>query len=212
MTRIRIFILDDHQIMLDGIKSLLEGDEAFHITGEATRAEDALKNISSCNPDIVISDISLPGMNGIEFTKKLKQEHPHIKVMILTVSAGDHNINELLKTGVSGYVLKNAGREELRKALIKIARGEKYFCSEVAEGLMRMKDGVKGTGDLHLTPRELEVLNLIAREYSNKKIADELVISERTVESHRKNIFRKTGAKSVVGLVRFAMENGYLTT
>lgn len=211
MDKIKLFLLDDHQIMLDGLKSLLSGDDAFVIVGDATRAEDALALIPGCFPDIVISDISLPGMNGIEFTKRLRQEQPQIKVMVLTMSVGDHNINELLRIGVSGYVLKNAGRDELRKALIKISKGEKYFSSEVAEGLMRMKDGVSSGSVLHLTPRELEVLNLIAKELSNRQIADHLFISERTVESHRKNIFRKTGAKSIVGLIRFAIENGYLT-
>src|SRR5438045_383530 len=122
MKKVRIFLLDDHQIMLDGIRSLLGNNDLFVIVGEATRAEDALKNIPLCNPDIVITDISLPGMNGIEFTRQLKNNLPDIKVMVLTVSAGDHNINELLKTGVHGYVLKNAGRDELIKALLKISK------------------------------------------------------------------------------------------
>ena len=211
MESIRIFLLDDHQIMIDGIKSLLEGDDVFVIAGEANRAEDALRMVPQCHPHIVISDISLPGMNGVEFSKRLRELYPQIKIMVLTMSEGDHNINELLKIGVSGYVLKNAGREELKKALLKISKGEKYFSSEVAEGLMRMKEGVTSGTDTHLTPRELEVLNLIAKEFSNKKIADRLFISERTVESHRKNIFRKTGTKTIVGLIRFAIDNGYLS-
>jgi len=210
MELIRIFLLDDHQIMLDGIRSLLSGDDSFLIVGEATRAEDALIAIPSCHPHLVISDINLPGMNGIEFSKKLFEKHPGIKVMVLTMSAGDHNINELLKIGVSGYVLKNAGRDELKKAILKVSKGEKYFSSEVAEGLIRLKDGGYAGTDTHLTPRELEVLNLIAKEFSNKQIADQLFISERTVESHRKNIFRKTGTKSVVGLIRFSIDNGFL--
>jgi two-component system nitrate/nitrite response regulator NarL len=211
MDSISIFLLDDHQIMLDGIRSLLSGDDAFVIVGEATNAEDALRIIPSARPHIVISDISLPGMNGIEFSKRLLQAHPQIKVMVLTMSAGDHNINELLRIGVSGYILKNAGRDELKKALIKISKGGSYFSSEVAEGLMRMKDGITTGTATHLTPRELEVLNLIAKEFSNKQVAESLFISERTVESHRKNIFHKTGTRTIVGLIRFAMDNGYLS-
>jgi two-component system, NarL family, nitrate/nitrite response regulator NarL len=211
MEKTRLFLLDDHQIMLDGLRSLLQDDDTFIIAGEATRAEDALKEIPKCNPSIVITDISLPGMNGIEFTKQIRILFPEIKVIVLTVSAGEHNISELIRQGVSGYVLKNAGRDELKKALSKIARNEKYFSSEVAEGLIKLKDGVTTSGDLHLTPRELEVLNLIAKECSNQQIADQLFISERTVESHRKNIFRKTGAKSIVGLIRFAIDNGYIS-
>lgn len=209
MDAIKLFLLDDHQIMLDGIRSLLKNDPEFNIVGEATSAEEALRAIPLCNPDIVVSDISLPGMNGIEFARHVQEKFPVIKVMVLTMSAGDHNINELLRIGVAGYVLKNAGRDELRKALLKIRKGEKYFYSEVAEGLIRMKEGA-GTPDFHLTVRELEVLNLVAKELSNKEIADTLSISERTVESHRKNIFRKTGTKTIVGLIRFALEHGYI--
>ncbi len=205
MEKIKLFLLDDHQIMLDGMRSLLRDDDTFTIVGEATRGDDALREIVLCNPDIVITDISMPGMTGIEFTKKLRQQKPDVKVLVLTVSAAEFNINELLKNGVSGYVLKNAGRDELRKALLKISRNEKYFSSEVAEGIVNMKSS---GAEFHLTLRELEVLNLVAKEFSNQQIAEKLFISERTVESHRKNIFRKTGAKSIVGLVRFAIDNG----
>ncbi len=205
MEKIKLFLLDDHQIMLDGMRSLLRDDDSFTIVGEATRGDAALKEIAMCHPDIVITDISMPGMSGIEFTRHLRQQHPGIKILVLTVSAAEFNINELLKNGVSGYVLKNAGRDELRKALMKIARNEKYFSSEVAEGIVNLKT----TGaESHLTLRELEVLNLVAKEFSNQQIAEKLFISERTVESHRKNIFRKTGAKSIVGLIRFAIDNG----
>jgi len=205
MEKTRLFLLDDHQIMLDGMRSLLQDDEAFIIVGDATRAEDALKEINQCHPDIVITDISMPGMNGIDFTRQLRLEHPGVKILVLTMSTAGFNINELLKSGISGYVLKNAGREELRKALLKISRNEKYFSSEVAEGIVHMK--TSGSG-FHLTQRELEILDLIAREFSSNEIGEKLFISTRTVESHRKNIFRKTGAKSIVGLIRFAIENG----
>jgi two-component system nitrate/nitrite response regulator NarL len=205
MEKIKLFLLDDHQIMLDGMRSLLRDDDAFAIVGASTRGDDALQEIAHCNPDIVITDISMPGMSGIEFAKQLRQKHPSVKILVLTVSAAEFNINELLKIGVSGYVLKNAGREELRKALMKVARNEKYFSSEVAEEIVNMKTS---GADFRLTLRELEVLNLVAKEFSNLEIAEKLFISERTVESHRKNIFRKTGAKSIVGLIRFAIDNG----
>lgn len=205
MDQIKLFLLDDHQIILDGIRSLLEDDERFMIAGDATRAEDALVKIPQCHPDIVVSDLSLPGMNGIVFTHKLKELYPQIKILILTMSSAEFNIHELMSSGVSGYILKNAGGEELKKALLKIARNEKYFSSEVAEGLMK----TGGSNEFHLTIREKEILKLITQEYSNEQIATKLFISERTVESHRKNIFRKTGAKSIVGLIRFAIENGY---
>jgi DNA-binding NarL/FixJ family response regulator len=205
MEKIRLFLLDDHRIMLDGMRSLLADDEAFIIVGDAMRGDDALRDIPLCHPDIVITDISMPGMNGIEFTRQLRKQNPEIKILVLTVSAAEFNINELLKNGVSGYVLKNAGRDELRKALLKISRNEKYFSSEVAEGIVNLKTS---GAESHLTARELEVLNLVAKEFSNHQIAEKLFISERTVESHRKNIFRKTGAKSIVGLIRFAIDNG----
>ncbi len=146
-------------------------------------------------------------MSGLEFTRRLLTTYPGMRVMVLTMSAGEHNVSELLRAGISGYVLKNSGKDELKKALLKIAKGEKYFDAELTEGLLRAKAGLTSFTQLHLTPRELEVLHLITRELANKAIADTLHISERTVETHRKNIFRKTNTRSPLGLLKWAQEH-----
>ncbi len=206
---IRIFLLDDHQLMLDGIRSLLQDVSEIEIVGEATSAELALKIIPSLNIDMVITDINMKGMNGIEFTHYLKKQIPEIKVMVLSMSAEEHFISDMLHAGVSGYVVKNTSKDELLKAIFKIASGGKHFSSEVAESIFQHNlSSSSATKDL-LTLREKEILRLITKEYSNEQIAEKLFISERTVESHRKNIFRKTGTKTIVGLIKYAIENGF---
>lgn len=211
---LKILLVDDHQIMLDGIRALLAGDEQFRIAGEATRCTSALEMIPNINPDIIITDISLPEMNGIEFTKILKKDFPKIKVLALSMSGEEGMISEMLDAGISGYVLKNTGKQELKKALTKISSGEMYFSDEVAAEIMKAiyhKKKIKNEEEkANLTLREMEIIRLIAKEYSNAKIAEELFISERTVETHRKNIFRKTQTRGVVGLLKYAMENKLL--
>jgi DNA-binding NarL/FixJ family response regulator len=211
MKKLKILLVDDHQIMLDGIRALLEGDDQFQIAGEATRCSIALEMIPKIKPDIIITDISLPEMNGIEFTRLLKKDAPDIKVLALSMSGEEGMISEMIDAGIAGYVLKNTGKQELKEALTKISNGEMFFSAEVAAEMMRAihrKKQIKENAEkAHLTLREKEIIRLIAKEYSNAKIADELFISERTVETHRKNIFRKTNTKSVVGLLKYAMEN-----
>lgn len=206
---IRIFLLDDHQLMLDGIRSLLQDENKIELAGEATSGEQALKIIPSLNIDLVITDISMKGMNGIEFTQQLKKQFPDIKVIVLSMSAEEHFISDMLHAGVSGYVVKNTSKDELLKAISKIAAGGKHFSSEVAESIFQHSLSSTSANKELLTLREKEILRLITKEFSNEQIAEKLFISERTVESHRKNIFRKTGAKSIVGLIKYAIENGF---
>jgi len=205
MPQIRIFLLDDHQMMLDGLRSLFDSDPEFLVIGEATRAKLALERIATLKPDLVLTDMSLPEMDGLEFTRLAKQKFPDLKVVVLSMHAERHFIEAVLKAGASGYLVKNTGKEELKRALLRIQLGEKHFSSEVLEELMKTE------GDSVLTPREREILLLITRDFSNKDIASKLFISERTVETHRKNILRKTGAHSVVGLIRYAQDNGLTT-
>jgi DNA-binding NarL/FixJ family response regulator len=208
--KIKLFVLDDHQMMIDGIKALLKNEKQFEIVGEATRAVQALKMIAATAPDIIITDIQMPEMNGIEFTRKLKSDYPAIKVLVLSMSGEEGLISEMLDAGISGYVIKNTGREELKTALTKIAAGDVFFSEAVSAEMMRAYQSNKRRGledeAVNLTTREKEIIKLIAMEYSNAKIGEALHISERTVETHRKNIFRKTKTKGVVGLVKFAIE------
>lgn len=208
--KIKLFILDDHQMMIDGIKALLKNEKQFEIVGEATRAIQALAMLETTFPDIIITDIQMPEMNGIEFTRTVKKKFPAIKVLVLSMSGEEGMISDMLDAGISGYVIKNTGREELKTALSKIADGEVFFSEAVAAEMMRAYQSNKKRGledeVINLTNREKEIIKLIAMEYSNAKIGETLFISERTVETHRKNIFRKTKTKGVIGLIKFAIE------
>ena len=211
MKKLKLFLVDDHQILLDGIKAVLMDEEMFEIIGEATRCSLAFDLIEKNQPDIIITDIQMPEMNGIEFTRIIKKKYPDIKVLALSMSVEEEEIAEMVEAGISGYVIKNTGKEELRNALLKISEGGMFFSEEVTARLtnaLRHRKEISELGkEAHITPRETEIIKLIAKEYSNKKIAETLFISERTVETHRKNIFRKTNTNSLIGLMKWAQEH-----
>ena len=207
MKPLRIILVDDHQIMLDGISALLKNDERFSIVGTYTRCAEALAEMQ--NVDVVITDIQMPEMNGLEFTKVIRSKFSGVFILALSMSGEDAMVSEMLNAGVNGYVLKNTGQEELKNALMTIVRGETYLSPEIAAALTRALVAQRKEAEdpaPKLTQREIEIIKLISKEYSNEKIANELFISERTVETHRKNIFRKTGTKGVVGLLKYAMD------
>lgn len=209
MDKIKIAILDDHQMLIDGLKALLLNEKQFEITGVYSNGKTALEMISGNIPDIVLSDINMPEMDGIAFTRELKQLYPSVKVLALSMFGEKSTISEMLAAGASGYILKNTGKEELMNALQKIAAGGMFFSDEVSAEMMKAMNerGQKKEeeSNVHFTEREKEIMQLIAREYSNAKIGETLFISERTVETHRKNIFRKANTKTVVGLMKFAI-------
>lgn len=207
----RLLIVDDHQMLLDGIRALLHDVPNFQIVAEAFNGLQALEQLSKHEVDIVLTDISMPDMDGIELTKNIKKEYPNIKILALSMFSEQQTIREMVDAGISGYILKNTGKHELVGALNKIASGGIFFGDEVTNEMMRMmtqpdKEQEK-KNVVTLTFREREILKLIAKEYSNVQIANELFISERTVETHRKNIFRKTNTKSIVGLIKYAYEH-----
>jgi DNA-binding NarL/FixJ family response regulator len=209
--KIKLFFVDDHQMLIDGMKALLKNESAFEVCGEANSSERALELLQNNVPDILISDINMPGMSGIELARKVKEQFPGVKILALSMYGEKSMISEMLDAGVSGYILKNTGREELVNALMKISEGGLFFSDEVSAEMMKAMSerGQKKEEkeEVTLTIREKEILELIAKEYSNAQIADTLFISERTVETHRKNIFRKTNTKTVVGLIKYAIEN-----
>ncbi len=211
MNKIKLFIVDDHQMLIDGLKALLANEKQYVIAGESTKARVALELINKNIPDIVLTDINMPEMDGIEFTRILLEKHPSVKVIALSMFGEHSTISEMLDAGVSGYILKNTGKKELTDALQKVAEGGIFFSDEVSVEMMKAisERGQRRTEEIkvHLTEREKEIIKLIAKEYSNAKIGETLFISERTVETHRKNIFRKTETKTVVGLIKYAIEN-----
>ncbi len=214
---IRVMLVDDHIMMLDGLKSLLDEESEVEVVCAVSSGEAALKELKSHNIDIVVADIHLPGMNGIELTKKLGELHPEVKVLSLTMHNEASMIHQMLQAGAWGYVVKSNNINELVDAIRIIYSGKKFLSRDVQSIVIDTvlnPDDV--SQDIHthfpkLTNRELEILNLIAREFSNKDIAEKLFISERTVETHRKNIFTKTKTRTVVGLIRYAIENNLIS-
>lgn len=203
----RLMLVDDHQILLDGIKTLLSAEPDLEIVAEAADARMALQLMQHVHLDLLLTDLSLPDANHTEFLQKIRQQWPDLKVLVLSMHHEAELIRDVLKTGAVGYVLKNNSREELVRAIRHVLRGEHYLSPDVSLKLLEIRQ--KSTSGV-LTEREIEIVRLIAKEYSNKQIADSLFISERTVESHRKNIFRKAGVHSVVGVIRFAMDHKLL--
>jgi two-component system nitrate/nitrite response regulator NarL len=206
--RINLMLVDDHQIMMDGIKALLKNERAFSIIAETTKPLTVLDLIGKKMPDIVIADISMPELNGIELTKLIKQKYPEVKVLALSMHNDKQTITEMLQAGISGFVLKNTGKKELIDALEKIADGGMYFSEAISLEIMRSTASSNAAIETSLTPREIEIVKLIGAELNNAQIGDKLFISERTVETHRKNIFRKINVKSVAGLMKYALEKG----
>jgi DNA-binding NarL/FixJ family response regulator len=202
---LKIYIVDDHQMLIDGLKALLADEKTISLVGENTSAKRALSEIGEYRPDIVLTDINMPEMDGIELTKEIKKQQPEIKVIALSMYGERETISDMLKAGVSAYILKNTGKQELLKAIDKVASGGTFFSDEVSAEMMRVYPE-QAAKEIALSQREIEVIELIAKEYTNARIAEALFISERTVETHRKNIFRKTDTKSVLGLLKYCVD------
>ncbi|MBL7835378.1 MAG: response regulator transcription factor [Cyclobacteriaceae bacterium] len=208
VVRMKILLVDDHTILLDGVKSLLSQEEGLQIVGQAGSAEAALEFLKKHDVDLVITDYSMPGMDGLSLVNTLKRIAPNTKIILLSMHDEVHLVKEILKAGVNGYVLKNDTHKELLNAIRDVSQGKVYLSSDVNKMLITNLNN-PDEGKL-LTDREREILKLIAKEYTNKDIAEELFISERTVETHRKNIFKKTGTNSLVGLIKFAYANNLI--
>jgi two-component system, NarL family, nitrate/nitrite response regulator NarL len=205
---IKIFIVDDHQIVIDGLKSLLEDQQDMQLVGFTTQPLEAVALIADLQPHILLTDVMMPGMTGQQLAKQVRKQFPSIKILALSMSGQGDIVDEMINdSDINGYVLKNIGKEELETAIRKIAGGGIYFSDEVLAELEKQSSRKKESEDAHLTLREIEIIRLIEKELNNKEIADQLFISERTVETHRKNIFRKTKTNSVIGLVKFAYEH-----
>jgi two-component system nitrate/nitrite response regulator NarL len=200
----RIFIVDDHQMVIDGIRSLIECQPEFSIVGESTEPLSVLALLSEIQPDILITDVGMPGMSGVELSRAVKSKFPAIKILSLSMFGDTHIIAEMIDAGISGYILKNSGKKELIEALTKIADGQNYFGQDIT--LQLMKSFRRNQDEVKLTDREVEIIRMIEKDMTTKQIADTLFISERTVETHRKNILHKTNTQSVVGLLKYAYE------
>jgi two-component system nitrate/nitrite response regulator NarL len=205
---ISIVIVDDHQIVIDGLRSLLEDVTDFSIIATTTNPADVPNLLAGKNVDVLLTDVMMPEITGQELAKMIRKQYPAVKILALSMSGQGEIVNEMIHDAdISGYVLKNIGKEDLATAIRKIAKGGIYFSDEVLKELEVVSHIKKQNEDAQLTIREIEIIRLIEKEFSNKDIADQLFISERTVETHRKNIFRKTKTASVIGLVKYAYEH-----
>ena len=197
-----IFIVDDHQLVIDGISSLINGSTLFKISGFTTKPLEVVELLKRFPSDVLLTDISMPQMNGIELTRLVKKSFPAIKVIAISMHGENQIIKEMLDAGVSGYILKNTGKHELIEAITKVSEGGTFFDENITKEILNPSNNKND--EKRLTPREIEIIRLIEKEYSNRQISDKLFISERTVETHRKNIFRKTNTQSVIGLMKYA--------
>lgn len=209
MNTYRIVLVDDHQMLIDGLSAILSHYPEIEIIKSYTNGNLLVEEINIVQPDIVLTDISMPMIDGYEMTKQIKKLRPATQVIAVSMSGNIADINKMLDVGISGYVLKNAGNQELIDAIRKVAQGKMYFSDDVTEEMVKNKHAKpeKKEDQPTLTDRELEILQLIVQELSNAEIADKLYISERTVETHRKNMIRKFNTKTIVGLIKYALDN-----
>lgn len=202
-----VFIIDDHPIVLQGLKNLLESRKGIRVTGMFDQASTALAALESCIPQVILMDINLPDISGVTVCQQVKQAHPDIRIVALSVHNERSMITSMLQSGASGYVLKNAIGDDIVAALHAAMHGQIYLCSETQRAL-NGAPGAEPKEVLRLTRREKEILELIGRGYTTQQIAAELFISTHTVESHRKNLTEKFGVPNTATVVRIAAELG----
>lgn len=205
-SKIRLALVDDHRVLLDGLITMFTQDVAFEVMYSATSAEGLIRQFKPYEyPDILITDFTLPGLTGLELSIEMKRLSPETKVALLSMHDEVAFVRDALKAGIDGYILKNIDHAELKAAIKEIFSGNAYVSPEVARMLLNdLKENDEESSQL--SDREKEVLRLITQELSNRQIAEKLFISERTVETHRKNIFRKTKTTNIVGLIKATIE------
>lgn len=216
---IKIILADDHNIVRNGIKSLLEKEPDVQIMAEATDGQQVLDLLTGgAQPDIILTDVNMPIMNGMELTAHIKSQFPKVKIMVLSMLDHEQYVVQAFKAGASGYILKNVSADELTFSIRHICNyNERYVCSELS---LRLLDKLifapevlmnDSTESLDLSKREIEVLALIAEGYTNQEIAEKLFTSKRTVEGHRQNLIDKTGTRNTAALIRFAIVNNIIS-
>ncbi len=209
---IRVLIADDHNLIIDGIKTTLADVPDIEIVAEANHGLEVLKELETKSVDIILMDINMPHLDGLECTKRVTEKFPHSRVIALSQFGEPRFVKRMIKNGASGYLLKDADKKELINAIRLVNSGEKYFSDNVQISFSEPKSSEPSkTVDFpKLTTREIEIITLISYEYSTAEIAHKLSITENTVEKHRTNLLEKTGLKNQAGLVRWALENNLI--
>jgi len=210
---IKVLVADDHPVVRKGLQTCLARHARLRIVGEAADGDEALRQTRELLPDVVLMDISMPGMNGLAVTEVLRKELPQIKVLILSVHNNKEYIFRVIQAGAHGYVSKEAPPEEVLRAIESVYEGEPFFSEDIARAALNefVSSGGKKEPFAQLTSREREVLVLIAEGKSNKEIADRLGIGVRTIETHRERIMRRLNIHSVAGLTKYAIANGLVS-
>ncbi len=218
---VKLFIVDDHSIIINGIKAMVEDQNDVKVVGSAMNAEEALQELKRLKkegqfPDVLLIDIRMPDMNGIELMKKIMDKYPDANIAALTMFDDDEYIRSVLKLGAKGYILKNTNKDELLLGIKKIAKGGKFLSEDAIQTVisdLENEEKIKKLAKKHvkLTDKEKIVLNLIASELTNLKIAETLGVSPRTIHAHRRILMQKLGVKNTAGLIRTAMELNLIT-
>lgn len=208
-----MYIADDHQVLLDGLYTLLAAADDLEVVGTGQNGQEVLQFLRDHPVDVVLLDINMPVLNGIETCKILHKDYPQVRVLALSMYEKASFIQQMLKNGASGYILKNTGQDELVEAIRTVHRGEQYLSKVVSDTLMQSMLGRPATSRQYIpemTRREKEILLLIAKEFTTQEISEQLHISLNTVETHRKNLLSKFGVRNSVGLIKIALERGLL--
>jgi DNA-binding NarL/FixJ family response regulator len=210
-----ILLVDDHQMMRDGLRAVLERESDLHVTGEAADGRTAIELCATLHPDVVVMDIGMPGLNGIEATRQVTQNYPRTKVVALSMNADRRYVHAMFEAGAWGYLVKSSASEELIRAIRAVAHDEKYVSPTVAGAVLdAFVVGPKATHRdprSDLSPREREVLQLLAEGMTSKEIASKLDLAVSTIETHRKQIMAKLELRSVAELTKFAIRSGLTT-
>jgi DNA-binding NarL/FixJ family response regulator len=215
MTPVRILLADDHSLVRASLRSLLTDNPAIEVVGEASDGRQALELVGQHRPQIVLMDISMPGLNGLEATRQIVKAHPSVRVIVLSMHATDQHVLRALRAGASGYVLKGSLPRELELAIEAVARGEIFLSPAISRHVIEvyLSQSADKSGDPleHLTPRQREILQLIAEGKSSKQIAQLLKASVKTIESHRASLMERLDIHDVAGLVRYAIRLGLIS-
>lgn len=207
---INIILADDHQMMIDGVKDMLSKEFGYRVVAEANNGQVAYEMIDAIpgNFNLLLTDISMPLLTGTELCRMVKSKFPHIQVLILSMYNNPTAVKEAVLAEADGYILKNAGRAELLTAIHRIVNGGTYFAQDIVPIIYNQyhKEKIQQDQLGHLSAREKEVLSLIVKEFTSEEIAEKLFISKKTVDNHRQHLLEKTGCKSTVGLVKFAIK------
>ena len=212
-TRHRLLVAEDHTIVRQGLLALLVSNPTLEIVGEAVNGRDAVRFAEEAVPDLVLMDLSMPGMNGIEAITEIKRKYPSVKILVLTVHTNEEYIHACIRAGANGYIIKDTTRDQLMLAIREVLEGRSHFCSEATEKIISLYlSGTQKSGPVlpwdSLTHRERQILKLVAEGQTNKRIAQFLTISPKTVEKHRANLMSKLDLHSTAGLTAFAVQKG----